>query len=90
MEEPNMTLVAAVLVVGLLVGAGVGYYMAPACSDPSHDPSVNSYDDMDDYEPTPSVLAPSTDWIDWIPYIISVFLGGWLWLTNERIGRMSR
>jgi len=25
-----MTLVAAVLVVGLLVGAGVGYYMAPA------------------------------------------------------------
>ena len=30
MENTNMTLVAAVLVVGLLVGAGVGYYMAPA------------------------------------------------------------
>jgi len=29
MENTNMTLVAAVLVVGLLVGAGVGYYMAP-------------------------------------------------------------
>jgi len=30
MENTNMTIVAAVLVVGLLVGAGVGYYMAPA------------------------------------------------------------
>ena len=30
MENTNMTLVAAVLVVGLLVGAGVGYYMAPS------------------------------------------------------------
>jgi len=30
METSNMTLVAAVLVVGLMVGAGVGYYMAPA------------------------------------------------------------
>jgi len=29
MENTNMTIVAAVLVVGLLVGAGVGYYMAP-------------------------------------------------------------
>ena len=29
MEETDMTLVAAVLVVGLLVGAGTGYYMAP-------------------------------------------------------------
>lgn len=33
MENTNMTLVAAVLVVGLLVGAGVGYYMAPAGGD---------------------------------------------------------
>jgi branched-chain amino acid transport system substrate-binding protein len=30
MENTNMTIVAAVLVVGLLVGAGVGYYMAPS------------------------------------------------------------
>ena len=30
MENTNMTLVAAVLVVGLLVGAGAGYYMAPS------------------------------------------------------------
>jgi len=29
MESANMTLVTAILVVGLLVGAGVGYYMAP-------------------------------------------------------------
>ena len=28
MENTNMTLVAAVLVVGLIIGAGVGYYMA--------------------------------------------------------------
>jgi len=33
MENTNMTLVAAVLVVGLLVGAGVGYYMAPSGGD---------------------------------------------------------
>jgi branched-chain amino acid transport system substrate-binding protein len=30
MENTNMTLVAAVLIVGLVVGAGVGYYMAPS------------------------------------------------------------
>jgi len=30
MENNNMTLVAAVLVVGLIVGAGIGYFMAPA------------------------------------------------------------
>lgn len=28
MENTNMTLVAAILVVGLLVGSGVGYYMS--------------------------------------------------------------
>jgi branched-chain amino acid transport system substrate-binding protein len=30
MENTNMTLVAAVLIVGLVIGAGVGYYMAPS------------------------------------------------------------
>ena len=30
MENTNMTVAAALLVVGLLVGAGVGYYMAPS------------------------------------------------------------
>ncbi len=29
-ENTNMTLVEAVLIVGLVVGAGVGYYMSPS------------------------------------------------------------
>ena len=37
MENTNMTIVAAVLVVGLLVGAGVGYYMAPSGAGDSGD-----------------------------------------------------
>ena len=40
MENTNMTIVAAVLVVGLLVGAGVGYYMAPADAGDGADGNV--------------------------------------------------
>ncbi len=41
MEEANMTLVAAVLVVGLLVGAGTGYYMAPSEPKTQTPPTYN-------------------------------------------------
>ena len=49
MEETNMTLVAAMLVVGLLVGAGVGYFMAPVevIDEPTQTPQqeiIHSYE----------------------------------------------
>jgi len=36
MENTNVTLVAAVLVVGILVGIGVGYFMAPVTEKEVH------------------------------------------------------
>jgi len=79
-DESNMTLATALLVVGLLVGAGVGYYMAPS----------GTYDDGNYVEPVEQAPIPvGFDWFYYVPYVMGTVTGVWCWTLSDKLGKLK-
>ena len=83
-DDSNMTLATAVLVVGLLIGAGVGYYMAP-----EGEPVYNSYDDMDKALDEPSGEVPTFDLFYWVPHLMCGVTSIWVWTLSDRFEKLK-
>jgi len=77
--DSSMTLVAAVLVVGLLVGAGVGYYIAPV-----------DYNTETTSTPEPTPVPLNFDWFYYVPYVGMSIVSAWVWTISDRVGKLKR